>query len=190
MRIKDELKQAAIIKATVKLVNEIGFVSASVAKIAKEANVSPASIYVYYKNKEDLLVSTYLDIKKQLSEAMLVDYDESRPVRDIFETMWLNTFRFISKNKALFQFAEQFSNSPYSGLVDPKEVDKYYKPMTHVLKRGIKQKIIKDVHHDMLTAFIFYPIAYLSNPRLCRKIKLTNKNVKSAFNLAWDAIKL
>ena len=37
MRIKDDIKQEALFQATVKLVNEIGFVSSSVAKIAKEA---------------------------------------------------------------------------------------------------------------------------------------------------------
>ena len=58
MRTKDEFKQDALLKATIKLVNEIGFVSSSVSKIAKEAEISPATIYIYYKNKEDLLIST------------------------------------------------------------------------------------------------------------------------------------
>ena len=70
MRIKDINKQEAIISATVELVNEIGFVSSSVSKIAKKANVSPATIYIYYKNKEDLLISTYVEIKKKMSLAI------------------------------------------------------------------------------------------------------------------------
>ncbi|MCK4754383.1 MAG: helix-turn-helix transcriptional regulator, partial [Calditrichia bacterium] len=69
MRVKDEFKQDALFNATVKLVNEIGFVAASVSKIAKEANVSPATIYIYYKNKDDLLVSTYIEIKKKIGMA-------------------------------------------------------------------------------------------------------------------------
>ena len=77
MRIKDEHKQEAIIRATIKLVNKIGFVSSSVAKIAKEANVSPATIYIYYKNKDDLLVSTFLDIKQQMGAALLKGLDEN-----------------------------------------------------------------------------------------------------------------
>ena len=64
MRVKDDIKQDALFEATVKLVNEIGFAASSVSKIAKEAGVSPATLYVYYKNKEDLLVSTYIEIKK------------------------------------------------------------------------------------------------------------------------------
>ena len=75
MRVKDQDKQTALFEATVKTVNEMGFVAASVSKIAKEANVSPATLYVYYDNKEDLLVSTYIEIKKNFSRAILKDFD-------------------------------------------------------------------------------------------------------------------
>ena len=37
MRTKDDEKAAALFEATVKLVNEIGFASSSVSKIAREA---------------------------------------------------------------------------------------------------------------------------------------------------------
>ncbi|MBU0970455.1 MAG: TetR/AcrR family transcriptional regulator; helix-turn-helix transcriptional regulator [Proteobacteria bacterium] len=47
------------------------FAASSVSKIAKEAGVSPATIYVYHKNKEDLLVSTYIEIKKNMGLAMI-----------------------------------------------------------------------------------------------------------------------
>ena len=77
MRTKDEGKQDAIIKATIKLVNEIGFVSSSVAKIAKEANVSPATIYVYYQNKEDLLISTLLKHRTSPGLRSLLEYKYS-----------------------------------------------------------------------------------------------------------------
>jgi AcrR family transcriptional regulator len=61
----------ALFEATVKPVNEIGFAASSVSKVAREANVSPSTLYVFFKNKEDLLVSTYVDIKLDLSRAML-----------------------------------------------------------------------------------------------------------------------
>ena len=97
MRIRDEEKHQAIIKATIKLVNKIGFVASSVSKIAQEANVSPATLYVYYDNKEDLLVTTYVEIKKKLSECLLQNFDESKPLRDIFKQLWFNGFEFAKK---------------------------------------------------------------------------------------------
>ena len=190
MRVKDKQKQDAIIKATVKLVNEIGFVSSSVSKIAKEAGVSPATIYIYYKNKEDLLVSTYVDIKKEMSKSILRDFNDSLPIRDIFRSFWKNAFDYTSQYPEYFKFTEQFSNSPFSELVDRSEVDKYFEPMFMTISKGIEQKIIKDIPFDILAVFMFYPVMLISNPKLCKNIKLNEDTIETAFTLAWDAIKL
>jgi len=190
MRTKDEEKKAALFEATVKLVNEIGFVSSSVSKIAKEANVSPATIYVYYENKEDLLVSTYVEIKRSLSNAILDNFDATLPIRDILRNVWFNIFEYISNNLNYYKFAEQFSNSPFSSLVDRETVEQFFDPLIKVLKRGIEQKIIKNVNFDILAAFMWYPITVLANPRLCEDFELNEVNIETAFTLAWDAIKL
>jgi AcrR family transcriptional regulator len=190
MRNKDLQKQEAIIKATVELVNEIGFVSSSVAKIARKANVSPATLYIYYENKEDLLVSTYVEMKKKMSQALLKDFDPSKPLRDIFLTFWKNSFNFIENNRALYQYSEQFSNSPYTDLVDHAELEKHFSPFIKVVEEGIKQKIIKDVPFEIFAVFIFYPVMNLSNPKLCRNLEFSDKLIETSFTLAWDAIKL
>jgi len=189
MRTKDDIKQAALFEATVKLVNETGFAASSVSKIAKQANISPATIYVYYKNKEDLLVSTYTDIKKNISLALLKDFDDSLPIRDILKSVWVKMFNYIATHPDYFQYAEQFSNSPYQALVNKKEIEKYFEPMMNVLLRGIEQKMIKNVNFDILLAFIFYPIMAISNTWLCQDIKLNHDEIEAAFDLAWDAIR-
>ena len=190
MRTKDDEKQAALFEATVKLVNEIGFAASSVSKIAREAGVSPATLYVYYRNKEDLLVSTYIDIKQDMSRALLEDFDPEAPIRDGFQKVWANMFAYVSGNSSYFQYAEQFANSPYSQLVDKREIEKYFGPLIQVLQKGIEQKIIKNVDFDILKAFIFYPVMMLSNPSHCQDFKINSANIEIAFSLAWDAIKL
>lgn len=190
MRVKDDIKQKALFEATVKMVNEIGFASSSVSKIAKEAGVSPATIYVYYKNKEDLLISTYVEIKRSMSQAVLRDFDADLPIRDILKNVWFNMFNYISSHGDYFHFTEQFSNSPYSLLVDKKKIELYFAPLFTVMQRGIEQKILKNVDFDILSAFMFYPIMILSNSRLCRNIEMNEDNIEIAFTLAWDAIKL
>ncbi len=169
--------------------NETGFAASSVSKIAKQANISPATIYVYYKNKEDLLVSTYIDIKKNISMALLKDFDDSLPIRDILKSVWFKMFNYIESHPDYFQYAEQFSNSPYQALVNKQEIEKYFEPMMNILLRGIEQKIIKNVNFDILLAFIFYPIMAISNTWLCQNIDLNRDEIETAFDLAWDAIK-
>ena len=190
MRTRDDKKIVALREATVKLVNEIGFTSSSISKIAKEAKVSPATIYVYYKNKEDLLVSTYIEIKRNLSTFVLQNLDDTLPIRDIIRTFWFNIFRLAQKYPDYIRYTDQFSNSPYSSLVDKEELEQYTKPFFKVLERGIEQKIIKNVNSDILSAFIYYPITFLSNKNMCKNFELTEENIESAFTLAWDAIKV
>ena len=190
MRTKDEQKKEALFKATVKLVNEIGFASSSVSKIAKEANVSPSTIYVFFKNKEDLLVSTYIEIKQNMSRALLDDFDDKLPIRDILRNVWISMFEYISDNLEYYMFAEQFANSPYTDLVDMDEINQMLLPMIQVIQRGIEQKIIKDVKLDIIAAFGFFPIYILSNQKLCTQFVKSEEDIETAFTLAWDAIKL
>jgi len=190
MRTKDEHKKEALFKATVKLVNEIGFASSSVSKIAKEAGVSPSTIYVFFKNKEDLLVSTYVEIKRNMADAFLDDFDERLPIRDIIKGVWFSMLKYISNNLEKYDYLEQFANSPFGALVDKDALEKYCNPILNVLERGIEQKIIKNVNRELLSAFMFQPIARLANPRLCHGQAWGEEDIETAFTMAWDAIKL
>lgn len=190
MRTQDDQKKAALFEATIKLVNEIGFVSSSVSKIAKEAGISPSTIYVYYKNKEDLLVSTYMDIKIDISKVLLMDFAPTLPIRDIFKKIWHNMFDYIANHQSEYQYVEQFANSPYITLVDKNTVDKHFISLIKVIEQGIEQKIIKDVDRKFLVAFLFHPITMLANPLLCPDLEMDEKDIETAFSMAWDAIKL
>jgi hypothetical protein len=74
--------------------------------------------------------------------------------------------------------------------VNKEEIEQYFDPISRVLQTGIKQKIIKNVHSDILKAFMYYPITVLANPSLCQDFELNEENIEAAFTLAWDAIKL
>jgi AcrR family transcriptional regulator len=190
MRSQDENKKEAIFDATVKLVNEVGFAAASVAKIAKEANVSPATIYIYHKNKEDLLISIYVDIKKKKSSASMKGFDESSPFKESFRNVWNNSFKFISENRDCIQYTEQFTNSPYNDLVDDTQSAEIFQPFRTALESAAKKRIIKEVDFDILAAFILHPITILSSPRTNSNFKMTRKRIETAFEMAWNAVRL
>lgn len=190
MRTRDDKKQEALYLATIKLVNEIGFAASSVAKIAKEAGVSPATLYVYFKNKEDLLVSTYVEIKLGMGAALLDAYEDTLPIHDILHKIWHKSFNYVAENRQEFQYAEQFSNSPYIELVDMNQVMETFAPVIKVVQRGIEQKIIKDVNMDIIGVFLFHPILALANPSHCKIFEPTEENIDLAFRMAWDAIRL
>lgn len=190
MRTKDDQKKEALFKATVKLVNEIGFAASSVSKIAKEAGVSPSTLYVFFENKEDLLVSTYVEIKHRMSGALLADFDDGLPIRDIIKGVWYRTFEFISGHLDDYDYVEQFANSPYSSLVDRQVLEREWLPIIQVFQRGIEQKILKDADMNILGAYMFHPVSRLANKRVCQDFVLDEAGLALAFTMAWDAIKL
>jgi len=52
-------KYVAILNAALKVFSETGYHKAQVARIAKEAGVAGGTVYLYFKNKEDILISLF-----------------------------------------------------------------------------------------------------------------------------------
>ena len=52
-------KKNRIIEAAVKVFAEKGFYLAKVSDVAKAANVADGTIYLYFKNKDDLLINLF-----------------------------------------------------------------------------------------------------------------------------------
>ncbi|WP_163101289.1 TetR/AcrR family transcriptional regulator [Peribacillus alkalitolerans] len=58
---KNRPKYKQIIDAAVVVIAEHGYHQAQVSKIAKQAGVADGTIYLYFKNKEDILISLFQD---------------------------------------------------------------------------------------------------------------------------------
>jgi len=56
---KGRPKYRQIIDAAVEVIAENGYHASQVSKIAKKANVADGTIYLYFKNKEDILISVF-----------------------------------------------------------------------------------------------------------------------------------
>ena len=83
-------KRTALLKATLTLVNNGGIQEASMAKIAKIAAVSPATIYLFFQSKQDLVSQLYLTVKSSFAEAAFSDYNLQESVEVRFKKIWFN----------------------------------------------------------------------------------------------------
>ncbi|MCX7570043.1 TetR/AcrR family transcriptional regulator [Tumebacillus sp. DT12] len=54
---KNSEKYEAILSAAVKVIGQAGYHNAPISKIAREAGVADGTVYLYFKNKEDILIS-------------------------------------------------------------------------------------------------------------------------------------
>lgn len=65
---RNKPKYKQIIEAAVVAIAENGFHQAQVSKIAQKAGVADGTIYLYFKNKEDILVSVFEEKMGQFTE--------------------------------------------------------------------------------------------------------------------------
>jgi TetR/AcrR family fatty acid metabolism transcriptional regulator len=75
---KEENKHQKIIRAAVKVFAEKGFYNARVSEIAREANVADGTIYLYFKNKDDILISLFEEEFGQIVENMRKELEKEK----------------------------------------------------------------------------------------------------------------
>jgi AcrR family transcriptional regulator len=188
VRHKDDSKREAISNAAIELITTIGFADTSMSKIAKAANVSPATIYVYFENKEDLLNQIYLMVKREASEVMLAGYDESLPVKEGLKLIWDNSYRYMLTCPTRFAFSEQFANSPLVNRVSKEEGSEYFRAIFNLFERGKREGIFKDIPASLFTAFLYAPSMMLTKQHHEGELVLDSELQQMAFEITWDAL--
>jgi TetR/AcrR family transcriptional regulator, fatty acid metabolism regulator protein len=86
---KQNGKYEAILRAAIKVFARGGFFNSKVADVAREAGVADGTVYLYFKNKDDILVSIFNHVTEQAlanARAILVEiHDPVEKLRRIVE---------------------------------------------------------------------------------------------------------
>jgi len=61
-------KYQVILDAAVKTFSQSGYHRTRVADIAREAGVADGTVYIYFENKEDILISLFQDLMQRFVE--------------------------------------------------------------------------------------------------------------------------
>lgn len=189
MRPKDQTKYNAIIEASLKLVKELGFTDISISKIAKQANISPATIYIHFKNREDLFTKLYIKIRTETSSGILKELNEKKGTEQLFRSIWNNSFSFHLNHPDYVIYREKFEQTPMMEHIDHGQFE-LFKYVRNLFQRGIKERIIKDLPFPLLTSFAFMPIITLLHFHFEGLINMDKNNISEACELAWNTIKL
>lgn len=183
-------KRAALLKATLYLVNSGGIQEACMAKVAKMADVSPATIYLYFENKQDMINQLYLAVKEDFTQSAFDNFDLNQPVKLSFEQIWFNMFVYKQTNVEEASFLSQCDNTPMIDDATRQAGLKYLQPLFDLWTKGQREGIIKDFSPFLLYAFTVYPIAFFINMQKSELCEVTDQTLKDAFRAAWDSIKV
>ena len=183
-------KRNALIKATIELVNNNGFHATSMSKIAKMANVSPATIYLYFENKQDLVNQTYIEVKAAYTKHAFATYNQNRSVEEGFEIIWKRIADFKLKDCENAMFLARCDNTPMIDEPSRQQGIRHLQPLLDLWARGKKEGIIKPLSDYLLYAYAINPLSFLMMSEKRGAFKLDKTHIEEAYQSAWSSIKV
>jgi TetR/AcrR family fatty acid metabolism transcriptional regulator len=165
MRVKEGNKEKDILEAAIKVFAEVGYHKAKISKIAEIAGVATGSVYLYFKDKEDILLKIFEDIWNRLYEELnsvksndsLSPFDKFDAMIDLIFDIYIEkpalAIVFVNEQNHIQKSAEDRFTSYYEKFLNLGE---------EIIKEGIaKKQFSPNVDIKILRYFIFGAIRSL-----------------------------
>lgn len=122
-------KHSKIIQAAIKVFAEKGFYTARISDIAKEARVADGTIYLYFNNKYDILITLFEEEIGKLIEEVKQHLEKESDPKKMLEFFALNHLRLMESKKELAEvlqmelrqshkFMREYRNTKFIEYVD------------------------------------------------------------------------
>ncbi len=195
MRTRDEHKEKSIREMAMKMIVEEGFDGMSMQKLAKAANVSPATLYIYYKNREDMIAQLFMEVQTKFTEVNLKGFSPEMSLEEGLWLQWKNRLRFIQKYPVHYRFQEQFRNSPLINHDCVANISEFKDAMKRFLINAVHKGEMKRIEPEIFWAQAYGPFYALvrfhmeEKSMMNRKFKLTEDILKQTFKLVIKGLK-
>jgi TetR/AcrR family transcriptional regulator, multidrug resistance operon repressor len=197
MRTRDEVKEVSIRQKALEMAVEDGFDGLSMQKLAKAAGVSPATIYIYFKDRDDLILQLWLSEMKKMVDATLEGFDPSMPFEEGLKIQWLNRARFCMNNPTNMHFLEQIKFSPYHETCMKKMDTSFLKAMGEFVHNAINRKELVKLPIEVYWSIAFAPLYQLVKMHMsgrglrggAEKFVLDEKIMNQTLKLVLKALK-
>jgi TetR/AcrR family fatty acid metabolism transcriptional regulator len=103
---RSEDKHQRIIKAALKVFAKKGFYNSKVSEIAKEAEVADGTIYLYFKNKDDILISVFETEMKKMINNMKKELSASKDPIEKVRMFAFQHLNMITENQEWAEVAQ------------------------------------------------------------------------------------
>jgi len=190
MRLKDEQKIDLFLASTLTLVGQVGLVGLTMPLIAKRSGVAIGTLYIYFKNKDDLIHALYKEVKKRFGATIFIGFSPELPVEEGFRVIWENSLRYAVSNFSEQVFLQQFIASPYKREDQAMAVARpVMAPLAQLLERGQRQGLLKPDTEFLIPSLLFGFIQQIAADSHEKPARLTKAFMDNSFRFFWDAIR-
>ena len=189
MKQRDESKIQQIFSATLQLVVKSGVAGITMRQIAKAAGMATGTLYIYFKDKEELLNQLYVSCRAASVDAYFKGYNEGASYKKGFRIIWNNILQYRLENFDVSVFMEQCYHSPFISGTTREMNEQLFQPLYKLFDRGKAEKILKDYDTILLLILMMGSITGVIKYINYHKKKTTNDMIENAFTICWDGLK-
>lgn len=192
MRIRDEAKELAIREQAMAMIVRDGFDGLSMQKLAKAAGVSPATIYIYFKDREDLIRQIYYEEMQTMSAATLEGFDPDMHFEEGLRIQWKNRAHYGLTYPLRMHFMEQMRHSPLHEKFQGDARNPFSSVMktfvTNAIHRNELVRLPIEVYWSVAFAPLYQLIKFHQSPGW-GKFVLDENRLEEALQLVLKALK-
>lgn len=189
MKPRDESKIDEIFAATLQLVKEHGLAGTTMSMIARKAGFATGTVYIYFENKEQLIVQLFEKCFRNYAQDYFVGFNPSDPFKVAFHTIWMNMVRHSTAKFNEVIFIEQCFHSPFISEETRRTSKEMLKPWRDLIERGKQEQLIREVDTSWLLVFIRGPVRELIKFVEYNKLKITRELIDNMFEMCWNGIR-
>jgi AcrR family transcriptional regulator len=195
MRIRDEKKESLIKQKAIEMIVKHGFDGLSMQKLAKAAKVSPATIYIYFKDREDLIETISVEEVNTMTELTLRGFSPDMPFEKGLKKQWNNRAAYWINNPVQARFMEQVRFSPIGQKVHCKIKQEFSNIMREFVGNAIRNKELIPLQTEVFWSVAYAPLYQLIKFHLDGRgmhnesFQLDTKTLNTAFKLVIKSLK-
>lgn len=195
MRIRDTEKIQLVKEKAIELIVTNGLEGFSMNKLAKACSISVATLYIYYKDRDDLILTIAVEEGNKMGVAMIADFNPDMSLEQGLRKQWENRASYSMNNPMMSLFFDQLRSSSYqqeflaSFLKEFKTVVGQF--MHNIIDRGEIEKMPFEVYWSIAFAPLYNLIRFHNEGKSMggKPFKLTDEILWQTFDLALKALK-
>ena len=161
MRVRDEFKLQQVHRQATELIASEGLNGFSMQKLARAAGVSPATLYIYFKDKDDLILQLGIAEGRRMAEATLRDFDPQLPFAEGLRVQWRNRADFYLHNRLSVNCFEHLRHSPFRDKIYASMPGDFTEAMNAFVRNAIRNGELAPMPIEVFWSVAYAPLMNL-----------------------------